>query len=117
MSVTPPVFHAEMWPYVTSAAAASANHDATAVLMLLSSAIRGETVGADVVGSGVGKGLGTGVGAADKLGAGVGAGTHAPASAPPQPRRISPAAHTSSSRSEHDSHPVHVSHSESQLFE
>ena len=33
MSVTLPVFHAEMWPYVTSAAAASANHAATAVLI------------------------------------------------------------------------------------
>ena len=39
---------------------------------------------------------------------------HAPADAPPQPRRISPSAHTSSSRSEHDSHPLHVSQSESQ---
>ena len=37
MFVTPPVFHAEMWPYVTSAAAASANHAATAVRMLVSS--------------------------------------------------------------------------------
>ena len=27
MFVTPPVFHAEMWPYVTSAAAASASQD------------------------------------------------------------------------------------------
>ena len=37
MFVTPPVFHAEMWPYVTSAAAASASHAATAVRMLVSS--------------------------------------------------------------------------------
>ena len=37
MFVTSPVFHAEMWPYVTSAAAASANHAATAVRMLVSS--------------------------------------------------------------------------------
>ena len=37
MFVTSPVFHAEMWPYVTSAAAASASHAATAVRMLVSS--------------------------------------------------------------------------------
>ena len=36
MSVTPPVSHVEMWPYVTSAAVASENHATTAVLMLLS---------------------------------------------------------------------------------
>ena len=36
MSVTPPVSHVEMWPYVVSAAVASASHVATAVLMLLS---------------------------------------------------------------------------------
>ena len=67
------------------------------------------------VGTGVGKVLGTGVGAADTLGAGVGAGTHAPAEEPPQPRRtLLLVAHSVSSRSEHDSHPVHVSHSELQ---
>ena len=37
MSVTPPVAHVEMWPYVTSAAALSESHASTAVLMLLSS--------------------------------------------------------------------------------
>ena len=36
MSVTPDVSHVEMWPYVVSAALASASHAATAVLMLLS---------------------------------------------------------------------------------
>ena len=36
MAVTPDVSHVEMWPYVASAAVASANHAATAVLMLLS---------------------------------------------------------------------------------
>ena len=36
MSVTPPVSHVEMWPYVASAAVASASHAATAVLILLS---------------------------------------------------------------------------------
>ena len=36
MSITPPVSHVEMWPYVVSAALASENHAATAVLMLLS---------------------------------------------------------------------------------
>ena len=35
MSVTPPVAHVEIWPYVASAAVASENHAATAVLMLL----------------------------------------------------------------------------------
>ena len=37
MSVTPPVAHVEMWPYVVSAAAASANQAVTAVRMLVSS--------------------------------------------------------------------------------
>jgi hypothetical protein len=36
MSVTPDVSHVEMWPYVTSAAALSESHAATAVLMVLS---------------------------------------------------------------------------------
>ena len=36
MSVTPPVSHVEMWPYVASAAVGSESHAATAVLMLLS---------------------------------------------------------------------------------
>ena len=34
MSVTLPVFHVEMWPYVASAAVASESHAATAILML-----------------------------------------------------------------------------------
>jgi len=37
MSVTPDVSHVEMWPYAASAAVAFESHDATAVLMLLSS--------------------------------------------------------------------------------
>jgi hypothetical protein len=37
MSVTPPVCHFEMWPYVASAAVASASHAVTAVRMLVSS--------------------------------------------------------------------------------
>ena len=36
MSVTPPVSHVEMWPYVASAAVASASYAATAVRMLVS---------------------------------------------------------------------------------
>jgi len=37
MSVTPPVSHVEMWPYVVSAAVASASHAVTAVRMVVSS--------------------------------------------------------------------------------
>ena len=37
MSVTPEVSHVEIWPYVVSAAAASANQAVTAVRMLVSS--------------------------------------------------------------------------------
>ena len=36
MSVTPPVSHVEMWPYVASAAVGFESHAATAVFMLLS---------------------------------------------------------------------------------
>ena len=36
MSVTPPVAHVEMWPYIASAADWSSNQAATANLMLLS---------------------------------------------------------------------------------
>ena len=36
MSVTPDVSHVEMWPYVASAAVASASHASRAVKMLLS---------------------------------------------------------------------------------
>ena len=61
MSVTPPVAHREMWPYVASAAARSESHAATAVLIVVSSATSGVTVGAGVivgtavVGAGVGQ--------------------------------------------------------------
>ena len=37
MSVTPPVAHVEMWPYVASADALFESHAATAVRMVLSS--------------------------------------------------------------------------------
>ncbi len=37
MSVTPPVSHVEMWPYVVSAAVGSASHAVTAVRIVLSS--------------------------------------------------------------------------------
>ena len=37
MSVTPPVAHVEIWPYVASADALFESHAATAVRMLLSS--------------------------------------------------------------------------------
>ena len=37
MSVTPPVSHVEMWPYVASAAVASESHAVTAVRMVVSS--------------------------------------------------------------------------------
>ena len=37
MSVTPPVAHVEMWPYVASAAVGSETHAATAVLIVVSS--------------------------------------------------------------------------------
>ena len=59
MSVTPPVAHVEMWPYVVSAAVASASHVATAVLMLLSVM----TLFVCCTGRGVGCGTGRGVGA------------------------------------------------------
>ena len=64
MSVTPPVSHVEMWPYVLSAAVGFESHAATAVRMLLlviTSATSGVTVGASVA-----------VGTAD-VGVGVGA--------------------------------------------
>ena len=59
MSVTPDVSHVEMWPYVASAAVASASHAATAVLMLLS------VMTLFAVGSGAGTDVGTDVGTAD----------------------------------------------------
>jgi hypothetical protein len=53
MSVTPPVSHVDIWRYVASAAVGFESQASTAVRMLLSSAIRGLTVGAGVVGAGV----------------------------------------------------------------
>ena len=75
MSVTPPVAHVEMWPYVASAVAASESHAATAVLIVVSSATMGVAVGAAVVGAGVavGSDVGAGVGAGVEVGANVGA--------------------------------------------
>ena len=82
MSVTLPVLHLEIWPYVASANVGFESHASTAILMVLSvmtllkmsrgvgSGVgcgvgRGVTVGADVGvvdGSGVGSGVGVGVG-------------------------------------------------------
>jgi len=74
MSVTPPVAHVEMWPYVASAAVGFESHAATAILMLLSAitllmvgcgvgrGVGGESVGRGVVGRGDGRGDGRGVG-------------------------------------------------------
>ena len=59
MSVTPEVSHVEMWPYVASAAVASASHASRAVLMLLS------VMTLFTVGRGAGTGVGTDVGTAD----------------------------------------------------
>ena len=75
MSVTPPVAHEEMWPYIASAAVASESHAATAVLIVVSSATKGVAVGAAVVGAGVavGSDVGAGVGAGVDVGANVGA--------------------------------------------
>ena len=75
MSVTPPVSHVEMWPYVRMAAARSENQSKTAVLIVLSSATMGVAVGAAVVGAGVavGSDVGAGVGAGVDVGTGVGA--------------------------------------------
>ena len=74
MSVTPPVAHEEMWPYIASVADWSANQAATAVLML--SSVSGATVGAGVaVGSDVGANVGS-VGAGVKVGAGVDVGAN-----------------------------------------
>ena len=76
MSVTPPVSHVEMWPYVASAAVASESHSLTAVLMVFwvmtllmvgCGVGRGEDVGADV-----GVVDGSGVGGGESVGRGVG---------------------------------------------
>ena len=74
MSVTLDVSQVEMWPYVASAAVASASHAATAVLIVVSSATMGVAVGAAVVGAGVavGSDVGAGVGAGVDVGANVG---------------------------------------------
>merc|ERR1712091_270461 len=45
MSVTPPVSHVEMWPYVASAAAGSASHAANAARMLSLSSAMPSTAG------------------------------------------------------------------------
>ena len=45
MSVTPDVSQVEIWPYAASAAVASENHAATAVVMVLSSSAMPATAG------------------------------------------------------------------------
>ena len=59
MSVTLDVSHVEMWPYVASAAVASASHAVTAVRMVVSS------MTLFMVGRGAGTDVGTDVGTAD----------------------------------------------------
>ena len=62
VSVTPPVSHVEMWPYVRMAAARSESQSRTASRIESLSATRGEAVGADVaVGAGVNVGTGVGL--------------------------------------------------------
>ena len=61
MSVTPPVAHVEMWPYMRMASLRFESQSVTASRIETSSATRGEAVGANVaVGAGV---VGAGVGA------------------------------------------------------
>ena len=77
MSVTPPVAHVEMWPYVASAAVGFESHAATAVLMLLSVItllMVGCGVGRGVGGESVGRGDGGVVGRCDGRGDGRGVG-------------------------------------------
>ena len=61
MSVTSPVFHVEMWPYVASAAVASASHAVTAVRMVVSSATKMGTFDGAIVGAEDGREVGTAV--------------------------------------------------------
>ena len=61
MSVTPPVAHVEMWPYVASAALWSANHAVTAVRMVVSSATKMGTFDGAIVGAEEGREVGTAV--------------------------------------------------------
>ena len=61
MSVTPPVSHVEMWPYVASAAVASASHAVTAVRMVVSSATKMGTFDGAIVGAEDGREVGTAV--------------------------------------------------------
>ena len=75
MSVTPPVAHVEMWPYVASAAVGFESHAATAILMLLSVItllMVGCGVGRGVGGESVGRGDGGVVGRGESVGSGVG---------------------------------------------
>ena len=75
MSVTPSVPHVEIWPYVASVAVGFDSHAATAVLIVVSSATSGVTVGAGVVvGARDGAGEGPGV-VGVTVGAGVAVGT------------------------------------------
>ena len=61
MSVTPPVSHVEMCPYVASAAVASASHAVTAVRMVVSSATKMGTFDGAIVGAEDGREVGTAV--------------------------------------------------------
>ena len=61
MSVTPDVSHVEMWPYVASAAVASASHAVTAVRMVVSSATKMGTFDGAIVGAEDGREVGTAV--------------------------------------------------------
>ena len=74
MSVTPPVAHVEMWPYVVSAAVASASHVATAVLMLLSVMTLFVCCTGRCVGFGIGRGVGAGAAPLDVAAVGRGDG-------------------------------------------
>ena len=61
MSITPEVSHLEMWPYVASAAVASASHAVTAVRMVVSSATKMGTFDGAIVGAEEGREVGTAV--------------------------------------------------------
>jgi hypothetical protein len=61
VSVTALVSHVEMWPYVASAAVASASHAVTAVRMVVSSATKMGTFDGAIVGAEDGREVGTAV--------------------------------------------------------
>ena len=61
MSATPDTSQVEMWPYVASAAVASASHAVTAVRMVVSSATKMGTFDGAIVGAEDGREVGTAV--------------------------------------------------------